>query len=79
MLDVSLLELTKVLEDNWSFGEREENDWKEIFGQKFSLVQSEMLPEFGKIVKILLLDFRKTLNVKTFFIENLKPSLCITS
>ena len=69
MLDVSLLELTKVLEDNWSFGEREENDWKEIFGQKFSLVQSEMLPEFGKIVKILLLDFRKTLNVK-------KPEPC---
>lgn len=64
MLDVSLLELTKVIQDNWSSGEREESEWKEIFGQKFSLVQSEMLPEFGKIVRILLLDFRTNFDTK---------------
>ena len=31
MLDVSLGELTKVLEDNWSPTEREESEWKETF------------------------------------------------
>ena len=65
MLDVSLGELTKVLEDNWSLPtEREESEWKEIFGQKFSLIQSEMITEFPKILKILLLDFKTTLNTK---------------
>ena len=65
MLDTSLEDLMKVLKDNFWSGEKDEEEWKEVFGQKFSLVQSGMLPELGKILSILLLDFKTKLNIQT--------------
>ena len=60
--DVTIEELLDVLKTNWS---EDENNWKAIFGQKFSLVHSDsVITEFDTILQVLILAYRRELHVE---------------
>ena len=60
--DVTIEELLDVLKTNWS---EDENNWKAIFGQKFSLVHSDsVITEFDTILQVLILAYRRKVHVE---------------